>query len=246
MPCKCSKPNDPGKTGICESCAKPIQQPSSVEKASAPLPPKCPCERTWTMVVSFDPSEYNGYGKCIVKESLGRFPEYMKDTLEQAMRMFKPKNKDCFNGIRFCHGTSHDGMQWYPPKLNSFKCPRYSKDGAITIREFSEWSALTNGSGADYVCVIAHELLHMLHYRWCGELNPKDDEDLVQGLGNYDILKGIFSGQLNNGIGNDLRVNSHDDITENSMRNKYGLDPRESYSDTKCFKPGKGIWDLEL
>ncbi|GMU01487.1 hypothetical protein KH5H1_56070 [Corallococcus caeni] len=130
-----------------------------------------------------------------------------------------------------------DEMIFSPPGQSSFgaKVPSPS----ISVIPFHLFQKkIENASLADWVCVMCHEIIHYLHWRWrllpCLEKERNAYEDAVTGTVKLATC-GIPLATEKEAAGKRELVAPPADFTENGFRARYGLAPRKVYGDCTNF-----------
>jgi hypothetical protein len=118
----------------------------------------------------------------------------------------------------------------------------YSKEvpsPSISIISFNLFKEkIENAKWADWVCVLCHEIIHYLHWRWriipCLDKELDAYEEAVTGA--KELQKcGIPNAIEKETEGKKELLDPPDNFTENGFRAKYGLPARKYYGDCTVF-----------
>ncbi len=142
-----------------------------------------------------------------------------------------------FEGLVIFEGAAmvFTGPGQNPEHLGMLRSP------SVSIMDPAKWrKALGAGGSQDWACVLCHEIIHYLHWRWdiipCDPKYLADYEDEVSGQ--LPVRGGCkipgFVIKEDNGL-KELR-NPPIPFTENKFRGSYGLAPRLGYSSLAAFE----------
>lgn len=142
---------------------------------------------------------------------------------------------DVFSGLVIFEG---DAMVFTPPCQSTHN--KHVPSPSISIMSLPVWSErLGCGGLKDWTCVLCHELIHYLHWRWTIlPCDPKYNDEYEDQVSGQLLLKTCsipgFKVKEENGLKELL--NPPNPFTENGFRKKYGLKERKSYSDLSEFE----------
>ncbi|HEY6876981.1 MAG TPA: hypothetical protein VI299_03140 [Polyangiales bacterium] len=159
--------------------------------------------------------------------------------LSSALRVFKdyficsPDSPLVFEGLVVLKGEE---MMFSPPRRGS-KNAHDLPSPTITISPYATWCANSErGSRRDWSCVLCHEIIHYLHWRWtilpCGDEHYSDYEERVGGRPTV-VKIPYFDEKEQNGM-RELK-SPPATFTENGFRAMLKLTERAYYGDTTVF-----------